>query len=65
MSTRQCLNRETSILELSQHLLDRTNFVDNVKVILLVHLLFKCAGKLLHRVYEYLQTLAIHFKRLG
>ena len=65
LSTGQGLHWKAAVFELSKHLLDRPNLVDDIKMILLVDMLLKCACKLLDWIDEHLQPLAIDFERFG
>lgn len=50
LARRQGLDRQAPVLELCEHFLDRADFIDDIEVILFVHVLLKRARELLHRV---------------
>lgn len=56
------LNFQTPVLDLSQHFLDGSYFVDNVQVISIVDHLMEGARKLLAWVYKGLEFKIVHFK---
>ena len=62
---REGLDRQAPIHELSQHSLNRVNFVDDVKVAFLVDHLVEGASKLLHWMDQDLLTLPVHLEALG
>ena len=58
------LNLQTPVFDLGQHLLNRADFVDDVKVVSVVHNLMESTGKLLSGLDHSLDLDVGHFKGL-
>lgn len=64
MSTRESLDLQASVFHLYEHLLHRTNFVDDVQVVFLVDFLIKSGCKLLGRVNQHFKPFTVDLESL-